>query len=210
MSRVSDDQLSLFEQPAAPAAPPAALAVTWQMLHLGAVAGPKHAVVELRAATRAKRDAAPIPPDVVARMLDLAERALRYNQAPHPRLDATKRGQAGSNGPMGIGELMADSKGIHGRAVEPQIAATWPQLLAGLRAQRQEEPEVARLRDLAEGYHYLDYYGSVYASQPVSGEWRGDRLIEAIARDVIELGGDPTLLTAHTEYMAAGIAAAIA
>jgi hypothetical protein len=94
--------------------------------------------------------------------------------------------------------------------------ATWPALLAGRRAQRHVEPEIARARDLAEAYHYLDYYGRVYGGsdflgrdQTVSGSWRADRFITRIAREVVELGGDPTLLEAHTDYMRDGIAQAI-
>jgi hypothetical protein len=95
--------------------------------------------------------------------LDFAEEARRYNQAGCAVLDLSKRDGAGSNGPMGRGGpsgpmLMASSRGVE---VDGRLA-TWPQLLGGRREQREIEPQVARARDLAEAYHYLDYYGRVY------------------------------------------------
>lgn len=178
--------------------------VTRAVLLHGAFAGPRHAPVELRTGGR---DAHVVPVATAVQMLDLAESALRYNQAGHARLDVTKRGQAGSNGPMGRDDLTTDRKGIHGRTGSESV--TWSRLLDALRRQRVAEPEIARLRDLAAAYHLLDYYGAVYERQPVSGEWRADRFVESIARDVIDLGGDPTQLDAHTEYMAVGVAAAM-
>jgi hypothetical protein len=141
-------------------------------------------------------------------ILDLAEHARRYNQAPDPILKLTERGGAGSNGPIGVSDLRLDHSGCapnpSGRTVVP-----WPALLRARAEQRRVEPHVARARDLAEAYHYLDYYGSVYEAQPVRGSWRAERLIEQIACTVIELGGEPGLLAAHTAYMRAGIRAAI-
>jgi hypothetical protein len=78
-------------------------------------------------------------------------------------------------------------------------------------------PDIAAARDLAEAYHYLDYYGRVYADpdflgtdQTVSGSWRADRLIAQLARQVLDLGGDPTVLNTHSDYIRAGISAALA
>jgi hypothetical protein len=89
-------------------------------------------------------------------------------------------------------------------------------LLVGRRAQRHAEPEIARARDLAEAYHYLDYYGHVYGQpdflgndQTVRDNWRADRLIADLTRQLLDLGGDPRLLTTHTDDMRAGIAQAL-
>jgi hypothetical protein len=90
--------------------------------------------------------------------------------------------------------------------------ATWPQLLAGITAQRSVEPAVARARDLADAYHHLDYFGHVYKhhdflgeDQTTRGSWRADRFIAEIAREVLELGGDPTLIPVHSDYMRVGV-----
>ena len=110
---------------------------------------------------------------------------------------------------------MLDGKGCENWREKSR--ATWPALLAGRREQRHVEPGIAAARDLAEAYHYLDYYGKVYAApdflgndQTVSGSWRADRLIAHLARQVLNLGGDPTLLSTHSDYMRAGISAALA
>jgi hypothetical protein len=94
--------------------------------------------------------------------------------------------------------------------------ATWPQLLAGLAAQRSVEPGIARARDLADAYHHLDYFGRVYREtdflgkdQTVRGSWRADRFIAEIAREVLELGGDLTLVPIHSSYMRAGVDVAL-
>ena len=109
---------------------------------------------------------------------------------------------------------MLDGKGCENWREKSR--ATWPALLAGRREQRHAEPEIARARDLAEAYHYLDYYGHVYAEpdflgndQTVSGSWRADRFIAQLARQVLDLGGDPTLLELRSEYMRAGIRIAL-
>jgi len=84
-------------------------------------------------------------------MLDLAEDARRYHQAGRAGLDLTARNGAGSNGPIGTGDLMLDSKGCENW--RDKSRATWPALLAGRREQRHAEPDIARARDLAEAYH---------------------------------------------------------
>ena len=147
-------------------------------------------------------------------MLDLAEDARRYNQAGRAVLDLTVRNGAGSNGPIGTGDLMLDGKGCENW--RDKSRATWPALLAGRREQRHAEPGIARARDLAEAYHYLDYYGHIYAEpdflgndQTVSGSWRADRFIAQLARQVLDLGGDPTLLDTHSDYMRDGIRIAL-
>jgi hypothetical protein len=147
-------------------------------------------------------------------MLDLTEDARRYNQVSRAVLDLTAKAGAGSNGPIGTGDLMLDGKGCENW--RDKSRATWPALLAGRREQRHAEPDVARARDLAEAYHYLDYYGHVYAEpdflgndQTVSGSWRADRFIAQLARQVLDLGGDPTLLELRSEYMRDGIRIAL-
>ena len=147
-------------------------------------------------------------------MLDLTEDARRYNQAGRAVLDLTARNGAGSNGPIGTGDLMLDGKGCENW--RDKSRATWPALLTGRREQRNAEPDIARARDLAEAYHYLDYYGHFHAQpdflgndQTVSGSWRADRFIAQLARQVLDLGGDPTLLEPRLEYMRAGIRIAL-
>ena len=43
----------------------------------------------------------------------------------------------------------------------------------------------------------------------VSGSWRADRFIAQLARQVLDLGGDPTLPELRSEYMRAGISIAL-
>lgn len=133
--------------------------------------------------------------------LDFAEDARRFNQAPRARLDLTGRGGAGSNGPIGRAGpsgpmLMASSRGVE---VDGRLA-TWPQLLAGRSEQRAVEPALARARDLAEAYHYLDYYGHVYG-EPQEDAWSPVPLMRRLVAEARELGGDPTLLEPRSNYM---------
>jgi hypothetical protein len=138
--------------------------------------------------------------------LDFAEEARRYNQAPRAILDLSERAGAGSNGPMGRGGPRGPMLMASGRGVEVAgRLATWPQLLAGRQEQREVEPEVARARDLAEAYHYLDYYGRVYEEPEPGEEWSPVPLIRRLALEARELGGDPTLLEPHTDYMRRGL-----
>jgi hypothetical protein len=128
--------------------------------------------------------------ETVRRMLELAEDALRYNQAPNPRLMVPEKRTRGlaSNGTIGINSLTADGKGISDfRTGE---SATWPQLLRALAAQRRDEPHVARARDLAEAYHYLRYYCRAYGT-PADAP---PKLLENLRAAIRELGGDPTLV----------------
>jgi hypothetical protein len=137
------------------------------------------------------RDARPLGSarvETVRLMLVLAEDALRYNQAPNPRLILpAKQGHGlGNNGPMGRNSLMADPSGI--RDFKTGQSATWPQLLRALAAQRADEPQTARARDLAEAHHYLSYYAGAYGTPddapPV--------LLGELRMAIRELGGDPT------------------
>jgi hypothetical protein len=125
--------------------------------------------------------------ETAARMLALAEDALRYNQAPSPRLvvDPEMRKGLGSNGPMGHNSLMADSTAI--RDYKTGESATWRQLLRTLAAQREDEPHIARARDLAQAYHYLSYYSRVYGT-PADAP---PALITSLRASIDELGGDP-------------------
>jgi hypothetical protein len=120
----------------------------------------------------------------------------------------------GLTGRSAPGTLMLDGKGCENWCEKSR--ATWPALLAGRREQRHAEPDNARARDLAEAYHYLDYYGHVYFEpdflgndQTVSGSCRADRFIAQLVRQVIDLGGDPTLLDLRSDYMRAGIRIAL-
>ncbi len=138
--------------------------------------------------------------------LDFAEEARRYNQAPRARLDLSGRDGAGSNGPIGRGgpdglSLMASGRGIE---VDGRLT-TWPQLLAGRSEQREVEPEVARARDLAEAYHYLDYYGHAYPEPAEGDTWSPVALIARIAAEARALGGDPTQLQPRSHYMREGL-----
>jgi hypothetical protein len=138
--------------------------------------------------------------------LDFAENARRYNQAGRAVLDLSKRDGAGSNGPIGSGgpsgsSLMASSKGVE---VDGRLA-TWSRLLKGRQEQRDVEADIARARDLAEAYHYLDYYGHVYAEPQDGDDWSPVPLIQRLAAEARQLGGDPTLLDPRSEYMRAGI-----
>jgi hypothetical protein len=128
----------------------------------------------------------------VARMLVLAEDAARYNQAPNPRLsiDPSLRRGLGSNGPVGHSSLMADSSGI--RDWKTGESVTWPQLLRTLAAQREDEPQVARSRDLAEAYHYLHYYSHVYGGPDDAP----GKLLSQLRDAIRELGGDPDAIPA--------------
>jgi hypothetical protein len=56
-------------------------------------------------------------------------------------------------------------------------------------------------------YAAPDFLGN---DQTVSGSWRADRLVTQLARQVLDLGGDPTLLSTHSDYMRAGISVALA
>ncbi len=148
-------------------------------------------------------------------MLDLVENARRHNQAARAILDLSLRNGAGSSGPIGFGDLTLDSKGCEHRTTKSH--ASWPALLSGRREQRHAEPDIAHARDLAEAYHYLDYYGRVYGEpdflgrdQTVNGSWRAATFVTKLAGQVLDLGGDPALLNTHSDYMRAGIARALA
>ena len=119
------------------------------------------------------------------RMLDFAEDALRYNQGPCRALDLTTTHGAGTNGPIGHGNLHADSKGVEDWHTKEH--ATWPQLLRALRAQREAEPRIAQARDLAEAYHYLHAYSFAYGT-PADAP---PPLIAGIHAHIVALGGDP-------------------
>jgi hypothetical protein len=136
---------------------------------------------------------APVIPGVseptARRMVSLVEEALRYDQAPNPRLDCSQRDGAGSNGPIGRDSLAASSAGIEDW--ETKERASWPRLLRVMRARQEAEPEIARARDLAEAIHYLDYYGRVYPDAATT-----ERVCGPLRRAVVELGGDLELVEA--------------
>jgi hypothetical protein len=140
-------------------------------------------------------------------MIDLAEEAARSNQPTFAVLDPRRGGYSGV---MGQGGLLLDPRGC--RDFSSGDHASSARLLAALRARRGAEPEIARARDLANAYHALDYYGRVYGDHDEydTAGWRPEPLITRLALQVLDLGGDPTLLPAHTDYMHAGVRDAIA
>ena len=165
------------------------------------------------------RHAPPAPPRLAGgavwlAVLDFAEAELRFQQAGRAILDLDRGGgkgcsggRAGPSGPM----LRSSSRGVEVDA----ILVTWPQLLAGRREQREVELGMSRARDLAEAYHYLDYYGRVYGEPEerdgfdgIGEQYSPVPLIRRLAEEAIELGGDPTQLRPHTSYMRQGIAEA--
>jgi hypothetical protein len=167
-------QLSLLAE----ASTPITVAATRAVLIYGARAPevPRHqAAVQLPG----------VRPATLARMLALAEDALRYNQAPTATLNLADRRGAGSNGPIGTGNLHADSNGIE--AHDTGERAAWPQLLRALRAQREAEPHIAQARDLAQAYRYLHYYAHAYGT-PADAP---PRLLAAIRDEIANLGGNP-------------------
>lgn len=182
--------------------------VSWEVLYYGANARADHG----RGEPLFPHRYVPSPPTKLPdeaewlAALDFAEEARRYNQAGCARLDLSKRDGAGSNGPMGRGGpsgpmLMASSRGVE---VDGRLAS-WPQLLGGRREQREVEPQVARARDLAEAFHYLDYYGRVYAEPEPGDEWSPVPFIRRLALEARQLGGDPSLLEPHSDYMRRGL-----
>ncbi len=194
-------QMSLL---APPAEGPLEVPVCWTVLYYGADARADRGRGEPLFPHRHVPSPPPKVPDEGEWLaaLDFAEDARRFNQAGCAVLDLSKRDGAGSNGPMGRGgpgspSLMASSRGVE---VNGRLA-TWPQLLKGRREQREVEPEVARARDLAEAYHYLDYYGGVYDEPEEGDEWSPVPLIRRLAAEARELGGDPTLLDPRSHYM---------
>lgn len=136
--------------------------------------------------------------------LDHAEDTHRHDQSPEAtlQLDAkVSRSCGGCAGP-GMPRLMHDSRGIE----VDDVLIKWPHLLAARAEQREIEPEVARARDLAEAYHYLDYFGRVYDQFSHREDWSPVPLIRRLAEEARALGGDPTQLPLHTDYMREGIA----
>lgn len=138
--------------------------------------------------------------------LDYAEETRRYEQSGRAVLELDSQSVRGPGGRSGPGEprLWVDSRGVE---INDTLIA-WPPLLAGRTEQREIEPEVARARDLAQAYKYLDYFGEVYDKRPHREEWSPVPLIRRLAEEARALGGDPTLLPLHTEYMCEGIAEA--
>lgn len=163
------------------------------------------------------RHVPPVPPklpDEAAWLaaLDYAETELRYERSPRAILDldgpsrcTQVGGRAGPSSPR----LWCSSRGIE---VNGDLA-TWAQLFKGRREQREIEIEVARARDLAAAYHLLDYFGRVYGEDtPYSRsheEWTPVPLIRRLAEEAVAVGGAPTLLEVHTDYMRQGIEEAI-
>lgn len=135
--------------------------------------------------------------------LDFAEEVRRYEQAGRAVLDLEKPGYSGASGRSGPGtpRLWSSSRGVE---VDDALVR-WPRLFAGRREQREVEVEIARARDLAQAYSSLDYYGRVYPEPREGDSWTPVPLIRRLASEARELGGDPTLLEPHTEYMRQGL-----
>lgn len=159
----------------------------------------------------------PVPaklPDEAAWLaaLDFAEDQLRFKHAPRAILDLDQcsgtgccGGRSGPSSPT----LMSSSRGVE----VDGILATWAQLLRGRQEQREVEFGLARARDLAQAYHYLDYYGRVYGEAEdrdgfdgIGEQWSPVPLIRSLAEEALDLGGDPARLPTHTSYMRGGIA----
>lgn len=136
--------------------------------------------------------------------LDYAEEVHRYDQSAEAvlQLDAKVSRSPGGRWCGDEPRLWHDSRGIE----VDDILVSWAHLLAGRAEQREIEPEVARARDLAHAYKYLDYFGEVYDDLPHPEDWSPVPLIRRLAEEARALGGDPTLLPVHTEYMREGIA----
>jgi hypothetical protein len=134
--------------------------------------------------------------------LNFAEGDCRYDQAPCARFKPTKPSRTGSGscGP-GAPRLMSLARGIE---VNDRLVS-WSVVLAARTEQREMEPEVARARDLAQAYHYLDYYGHVYGEPEDGDSWSPVPLIQQIAAEARQLGGEPELLEPRTEYMRTGL-----
>lgn len=131
--------------------------------------------------------------ETAGQMLALAESAVRYNAAPRARIDdrLAERNGAGQNGPIGSGLVISDGKDV--RQIHTEERVSWTRLLAALRHAREMEPEVRRVRDLAQARHYLHYYSRAY-DRPLFGREPGPPagLIERIREEIAALGGDPT------------------
>jgi hypothetical protein len=136
--------------------------------------------------------------------LDFAEEVHRYDQSSEAVLQLEAK-VSRSPGGRWCGEeprLWHDGRGIE----VDDILVSWAHLLAGRAEQREVEPEVARARDLAQAYRYLDYFGEVYDVLPHREGWSPVPLIRGLAEEARALGGDPTQLPLHTDYMREGIA----
>ncbi len=135
-------------------------------------------------------------------MLDLAEDARRYNQAGRAVLDLTARHGAGSNGPIGPGDLMLDGKGCENwrdksRAIWPR-AAHRPPRATSRRTGHRPRPRPRRGLPLPRQLRPRLRPTRLPRQRPqTSGSWRADRFIAQLARQVLDLGGDPTLLVVH-------------
>jgi hypothetical protein len=160
----------------------------------------------------AHRHVPPLPPKLCDESkwllaLDFAEEARRYDQAPRAKLDLGKRGSAGSDdGPMGLWDLgkaalKASRRESEAAARPGKRPAAWPRLLAARSEQREVEPALARARDLAEAYRYLNCYGGAYPEPEPGDAWSPVPLVRRLAAEVRELGGDPGLVELRSDYM---------
>lgn len=145
--------------------------------------------------------------------LDYAEEVHRFDQSPRAVLRLDGKVSRSLGGRCGGGEprLRHDSQGIK----VDELLLKWPRLLAARGEQREVEPEVARARDLAQAYRYLDYFGEVYGEPEdregfdgIGEQFSPVPLVRRLAEEAIELGGNPAQLPVHTTYMRQGIAEA--
>jgi hypothetical protein len=176
------------------------------VLNFGSRAGRKHGTLEpLFHHLHIPRRPAKLASDehwLVA--LYFAEEVHRYDQSAQAvlQLDAKVSRSPGGRRSFDEPRLWHDSRGIE---VDDTLVS-WAHLLAGRAEQREIEPDVARARDLAEAYHLLDYFGRVYDQFSHREDWSPVPLIRRLAEEARGLGGDPTQLPLHTEYMREGIA----
>lgn len=181
---MSQSQLSIFAE-----AQPIPVEPTRRVLVFGARSPdvPAHSWDSIPAPASASASAG-LDPEWWARVLEVGEDLCRFSSAPRvvPGFVDVPHTVGGS------GLLSYSSAGF--TELERQAKVGWGPVLRALRALRDQEPAIARARDLAQGYHYLDYYSRAYPD-PADSE----RVCAVIRAAVLELGGDPTLVPTDDE-----------
>lgn len=133
--------------------------------------------------------------------LEIAERKIRwwFWTCPHPLpLDEKPTVNGGGGG------FHYDSKGVAVWSGGERRYVSWPQLLRGLREQRDQEPHIADARDLAAAYHSAETYDRYYVRDGGSVSPRSEEHRERVAiphlkrlhQIIRDLGGDPDLAVA--------------
>lgn len=130
---------------------------------------------------------------VWSRMLDFTEGLLRDATPTTAAIDASDRDAVALVASSGT---IAAADGFVWFDVERQHLVErhhghripWTQLLATLAALREDEPQVARARDLAQAHRLRAHYGQAYVDAPA-------RLLDRLDAQITALGGDPTHAT---------------